>query len=324
MKVVARVLAIAGLALAAALFARENIGRIADLVFTAIPGLALAAAFHVVPMVVNAFAWQRLFAARQRPALRTIVQAVWIRESINGVLPVARVGGEVAAYRILRRHVASRAEVAASIAADVALSVLSQSAFALLGLCTLLAIGRSTAITGMLLAVAGGMLVLGAAFVLVQRAGALASAARLAERVFAGKLRTIRAGSLRLDRALRAMHARHADVSACAALQFAAWVASAGETWLALHFLGAGRSFGEAVVIESLVQAINSAAFVVPGAIGVQEGAFVLIGSMVGLDAPTSLALAAARRLRDVVIYIPGLVAWHHAEARSATRRRLA
>ncbi|HEY7788806.1 MAG TPA: hypothetical protein VIF33_09765, partial [Casimicrobiaceae bacterium] len=77
MKAIARVLAIAGLALAAALFARENIGRIAELVFTAIPGLVLAAAFHIVPMVVNAFAWQRLFDAPRRPALRAVVQAVW-------------------------------------------------------------------------------------------------------------------------------------------------------------------------------------------------------------------------------------------------------
>jgi uncharacterized membrane protein YbhN (UPF0104 family) len=112
------------------------------------------------------------------------------------------------------------------------------------------------------------------------------------------------------------VHARHADLAACLLLQFAAWVVSAGETWLALHFLGHPVGIAEAIAIEAVVQAINSAAFIVPGAIGIQEGAFMLIGGLLGLDTTTTLALAAARRLRDLVIYIPGLVAWHRAETR--------
>jgi len=316
MKRAARVLAIAGLALAAVLFARENVAGIALLVAAAIPGLMLAAAFHVLPMLVNALAWQRLFASADRPRLSVMARAVWIRESVNGVLPVARVGGEIAAYRILRHHVASRAAVAAGIAADVALSVLSQAAFALLGVALLLAAGHGFAFAKELAFVVGAMLMAGAAFLLAQRAGALAGIAGVAERLFAGRLRAAKAGTLRVDRALRAVHARHADVVACLLLQFAAWVVSAGETWIALHFLGAPRTLAEAVAIEATVQAINSAAFIVPAAVGIQEGAFLLIGGIVGLDATTALALAAARRLRDVVIFIPGLFAWHHAESR--------
>jgi putative membrane protein len=318
MKRVARVLAVAGLALAAVLFARENAARIALLVAGAIPGLLVAAAFHLVPMIVNALAWQRLFAHTERPRVGVLLRAVWIRESVNGVLPVARIGGEIAAYRVLRRHVASRAAVAASIAADVALSVVSQSAFALLGLVLLLAAGYGGALATDLAYGIGAMLAAGVVFVLAQRVGALTGFAGLVERLFSGRLRSVRARSLRVDRALRAVHARHADVVACLVLQFAAWVVSAGETWLALHFLGAPRGVAEAIAIEACVQAVNSIAFMVPAAIGVQEGAFMLIGGVLGIDATTALALAAARRLRDVVIYIPGLVAWHRAETRQA------
>jgi glycosyltransferase 2 family protein len=317
MKRVARVLAVVGLALAAALFARENVAQIARLVAGAIPGLLLAASFHLVPMFTNALAWQRLFADNDRPRLGVLFRAVWIRESVNGVLPVARVGGEIAAYRVLRRYVASRSAVAASIAADVALSVLSQAGFALLGLAMLFAAGHGGALARELAVGVGVMLAAGAAFVLAQRAGALAGIAGVAERVFSGRLRSVRARSLRLDRALRDVHARHKDIIACLLLQFAAWVVSAGETWLALQFLGAPRSVEEAIAIEAAVQAVNSVAFIVPAGVGVQEAAFMLIGGVVGLDATTALALAAARRLRDVVVYIPGLVAWHHAELRN-------
>lgn len=318
MKRLARVLAVAGLVVAAFLFARQNVARIGHLVAGAIPGLLLAASFHVVPMLTNAWAWQHLFPATARPRVRTLAYTVWVRESVNGVLPVARIGGEVAAYRILL-HVASRTAVAASLAADVALSVLSQSIFALLGLAMLFAAGHGGPFATHLATGVAVLLVAGGAFMIAQRAGALAGIAGLVERVFAGRVEALHARTLRLDRAIRDVHARHADVLACLGLQIAAWVLSAGETWIALHFLGAPRSIPEAIAIEATVQAINSAAFVVPGAIGVQEGAFVLIGGILGLDPITSLALAAARRVRDVVIYLPGLVAWHRAETRNLT-----
>ena len=314
MKRVARVLAIVGLAVAAALFARQNVAQIAHLVGSAIPGLMLAAAFHALPMVTNAIAWRRLFPRADRPSIALLLRVVWIRESVNGVLPVARVGGEIAAYRVLRKHVSSRAAVAASLAADVALSVLSQAAFALLGISLLLASGHGGRFARELAFGVGAMLLAGGAFLLAQRKGALTGAAGLLERFFAGKLRSARARSLRVDRALRDLHARHADVVACVVLQFVAWVLSAGETWIALHFLGHPVSIAEAIAIEASVQAANSVAFAVPAAVGVQEGAFIVIGSVVGLDATTALALAAARRLRDLVIFLPGLVAWHRSE----------
>jgi glycosyltransferase 2 family protein len=90
------------------------------------------------------------------------------------------------------------------------------------------------------------------------------------------------------------------------------------EIWLALSFLGARISFAQAVVLESLIQALSSAAFFVPGALGVQEGGFVLIGGALGLDPSMCLALAGARRLRDLVIFIPGLFAWQVAAARKS------
>ena len=73
----------------------------------------------------------------------------------------------------------------------------------------------------------------------------------------------------------------------------------------------------DAIVIEALIQAISSAAFVVPGALGVQEGGFLLIGAALGIDGTTALALAAARRLRDVIVFFPGLIAWQWAETRA-------
>jgi hypothetical protein len=47
----------------------------------------------------------------------------------------------------------------------------------------------------------------------------------------------------------------------------------------------------------------------------VQEGGFILIGGALGLDPATCLALAGARRIRDLLIFVPGLFAWQIAES---------
>ena len=46
-----------------------------------------------------------------------------------------------------------------------------------------------------------------------------------------------------------------------------------------------------------------------------------LIGGLLGFDPPTCLALAGARRVRDLLFYLPGLLAWQWA-AGSAKRPR--
>jgi len=219
---------------------------------------------------------------------------------------------------MLRRNAVSRAEAAASLVADMALSVVSQSAFAFLGLGLLLAAGRTSTMTTQLLAAAAALLVLGGGFIVVQRAGTLAATTRVVARLFARPLRSTVRTSHRVDRAIRAVYARRRDVVACVAWQLVAWIAGAGEIWLALYFLGQPHDVYDAIAIEALIQAISSAAFIVPGALGIQEGGFVLVGAALGLDATTSLALAAARRLRDVVVFIPGLLAWQWSGARAA------
>jgi putative membrane protein len=327
MKHLARMLALAGLVLAVILFAREDVRSIVALVLAAGPGLLVAALFHVLPILANARAWGKLLPAAQRPSVRVLAAATWVRESVNGLLPVARIGGEIVAYRLVRRLGVRRSDAAASLVADMALSVLSQAAFALLGLALLFASGVASTATARLIAAVLGMIALGAAFVVVQRAGALGAATRVLDRLFAGRLGMVHAHSLRFDEALRGTYARHRDVVACLAWQLGGWVLGAGEIWLALFFLGQTRSVLDAIVIEALIQALASAAFIVPGALGVQEAGFIMIGAALGIDATTALALATARRLRDVSIFFPGLLAWQWAEmrrrgARSASTAR--
>jgi uncharacterized membrane protein YbhN (UPF0104 family) len=60
----------------------------------------------------------------------------------------------------------------------------------------------------------------------------------------------------------------------------------------------------------------------VPGAVGVQEGGYILLGNLLGIPGDMALALSLLRRVRELASGIPGVVAWQVVEARQLRRRR--
>jgi glycosyltransferase 2 family protein len=73
-------------------------------------------------------------------------------------------------------------------------------------------------------------------------------------------------------------------------------------------------------MVESLLYALRSAAFFVPSGWGVQEGAYVVLGAVVGLSPGTALALSLAKRAREVAIGVPALLIWQAIETRAVRR----
>src|SRR5690242_18114648 len=118
MKYAGSLLALAVLVLAVVLFPQQDIGAIAALLVEHEPGLMLAGLFHVVRMPVSAAAWWLLYQRTQRPRLVLLVFTSWIRESVNALLPVARVGGEVAAFRVLRTRNVAGVDIASTLIVD--------------------------------------------------------------------------------------------------------------------------------------------------------------------------------------------------------------
>jgi putative membrane protein len=317
MKHLGRVAALVGFLGALWLVWHSNPGVVLSLMRTAGVGLLLAGLVHVLPMLANAKDWQTLIIDVRRPSVASMLHLVWIRESVNSMLPVARIGGEIVSYRLMRRWGLGASVATASLVVDMQLTLISQMMFALVGIGFLLthAASNTLHLAGDL---AWGVVALTPVlvlFALVQHASPFERLTRLLNRMTSGHFTALVGESAQIDQTIKSIW-RHRGV----VLRYLFFwqplqnVATALEILLALQFMGTRISFAEAVVIESLIQAISSTAFFVPGGLGVQEGGFVLIGGALGLDAPTSLALAGARRIRDLIIFTPGLVAWQFAE----------
>ena len=310
---------LAGLALAGWLVAHHGLPGILGLLHQAGWGLALVVAFHLLQLLASSEAW-RAATGRQhpRPGVLAFLLLRWVREGINTMLPVAQIGGEVVGARLLhRRGVPLPAAIAGSVG-DVATGVLTQALFTLVGL-------------GLLVALVGMSVT--AAWLIAGTGAALAGAALLAAGVrygWAGRpgrwlwVRVRRAatrgipGLRGLGPAFRSLGRDRRALARCGGLHMVSWLLGGAEVWLALHVLGTGAGFAEALAIEALGQAIRTAGFAVPGAIGVAEGGYVLVCGLFGLRPDLAIALALVKRLRDVAFGLPALMAWQVLEARPA------
>ncbi len=204
----------------------------------------------------------------------------------------------------------------ASTVVDVTLELFAQIAFTALGLLLLVLARPGTALA---LPLAGGlaiMLAVSIAFVIAQRRG-LSIAARIAGHMLGDWAKTGLSLS-GLQGAIAAIYARVGAAWLGGTLHFACWIASGIEAWIALRLMGVSIDVGAVIAIESLLYAIRSVAFAVPNAVGVQEGAYLVIGSLFGLAPETVLALSLLKRARDLTLGLPALLAWQALEARRA------
>ncbi|HXE14127.1 MAG TPA: hypothetical protein VN633_18515, partial [Bryobacteraceae bacterium] len=64
-------------------------------------GLIPITLYHLIPFTLSALSWRELLPPASRPRTVTVIWIRWIRESINTLLPVASIGGDVASMRLV-------------------------------------------------------------------------------------------------------------------------------------------------------------------------------------------------------------------------------
>jgi putative membrane protein len=315
MKASTMVALILGTALFAALLLHFGVMDIVSGVAAAGWGLVCACLYRFVPLYVNGRGWMALFAGAGPPASLWF-RARWAGEAINSLLPVGQVGGEVARGQMVARSSAAPAFAGATVVVDMTVGLVTQFFFAALGVALLapwvVDQGQTHSfVTGLVLAALGL-----AGFFLLQRSNLLGRLAERISRSQSGAWSGFTGGFSEVNRQVALLYGERRHLAACFAWRMLGWLSMTAETWLVLQFLGKPISLPNALVLESLSQAIRSAAFASPGGLGVQEAGFVLLGPMAGVGAETALTLAVIKRLREVLVGVPGLWVWAASERR--------
>ncbi len=313
----------AGLIAAVLLVLREGLPDILRLLDMAGWRLLWLVPAHVVPLACFAAAWLVLL-RRQSPGIVYLTWGAIVREAVAGLLPVARVGGEVVGVRLLVRRGVPASTASASVIVELTLTMVAQVTFATIGLILLAGyptVGPAVRVVAIGLVIS--VIAIPLFVLVVKRWGR--SAFALMQRVIGalGGGEQVGGDPARFHEVLHSMYADRFAVVACGAWQLIGFLVGAFETWLALRLIGQPGDVRMAIVLESLATAVQSAMFMVPGGLGTQEGGFVLFGAAVGLTPQVSLALSLARRMRQVVLGLPALLSWYWTERNSDRSSRI-
>ncbi|MCS0469014.1 lysylphosphatidylglycerol synthase domain-containing protein, partial [Burkholderia mallei] len=124
-----------GTAAFVALLAWQGLGAVAATLASAGWGLALVAAFHLVPLVIDATAIAVMFRPGEPGSrLGEALRARWVGEAVNSLLPAGQIGGPVLMVRYLAQRGARLADAAAAITVSTTMQALAQMVFALVGI----------------------------------------------------------------------------------------------------------------------------------------------------------------------------------------------
>jgi len=317
LKLTIYLLGFAGAALFTILLIRQGVMSVGSAVATAGWAIAGIGAFHFVPILLDTFAWRALFPKAVRPRWQSLFWMRWIGESISNLIPSAAVGGDIVRARLATITGTPMAAAAASVIVDITLGVVTQIFFTLLGLVLLVeATGRTNLVGPTLIGALLGIAAI-AGFYIAQRLGMF----RFVSVIIARLVKSPEWSSLvqrgeTLDHTVRELYGRRRGVLACCAWTTVSLIASSGEIFIALHALGARPTFLNALILQSMAMTVKSAAFAVPGQLGVQESGYLVVGNLLGIPGETAFAISLLARFRDLIVGIPGLALWQLIEGR--------
>ena len=315
MRLLAPIAGLLGLALLTGLVAYYGFASVLAAVARSQWATALVVAARAVALACAGVGWS-FIPPRPRPGPYVFVGLRFIREAINALFPFAVVGGDLISARLLGQFGIPTSLAIASVLIDIFVQVACLLIFVLagIGIVFYLVGPRSlTATTFVLLAIAVPAVF---GFFLTLNFGAFEPIVR---RLIAfGERQNWAAFNHVVDLGdrLQQIWRNHRGLTESFLLHLVTIFFGASEVWIALKFMGHPVSVAEAVAIESLGQGSRAAAFILPGGLGVQDGALIAASAIFGIPAEVALAMALIKRVPDIVLGIPGLSVWQVIEGR--------
>lgn len=312
-----------GVILFTGVIAWQGVGDVLNALGRAGWGLLIVVLFHLPPMWADAMGWRILIPDEQRPSRRFMLRTRWIGESVNDLLPVFQMGGNVIKAWILVERGVQVGRAGASVVIDITLIVLTQVLFTLLGLSLATSVLGSKGAIPAVLAGAGIIAILLSGFYAAQRRGFFSFVVAISRRLLGSpEWASVSKGAAMIDSDVLRLYKERRTLIVAGCWHIAAWFLGVFEVWFALDILGHPVDIGTAFLFESLGQAIRTGAFAVPGGLGMQEGGYILVGGVLGIDPTVALALSLARRVRELLLGIPGLVVWQTSTMGKAFRNK--
>ena len=302
---------VVGLSLIAGLILWQDASSISMVLLEINVGIFCLLPVYAIYLAMGVISWRLLFAPGREPSFGLSLNAIWIGSAVNTLLPVASLGGEAVKARLLTLHGVDVLEAGSSVVGDTTVQALSLALWGLIGAILLAALSFDSDMIWAA-SLAAGLFCIGVfVFAMLQRHGMFAHLGkRFASLKFGVNL-------LKFDQHVREIYDRPGRVTLSTLVRLASRIFLTVEIWIAAWLIGHPISLLEAIMVRSLTGAVRGAAFFIPNGLGVQEGAFMVFGSLIGIPPGYSLSLSLVVRVREILASVPALIVWQAIEGRS-------
>ena len=315
---------VAGVVLLALLVLRANWSVLLHaLASFGVVGLLVLIVFHLPVIAAAGLAWWYFGQRLPGATVSGFVRARLVRDAVAAALPLSQIGGFAAGVRVLVVSGVPAVSGGLSMFADLVAEFASLFPYVAIGLTALALLAPWSGLLG--------PLAIGASVIAAVLIAAWIARRRLVQllREPLGRIVSRFTGAgpeafADYRRNLGNVDLSYRALAANIALHFGRWAIGAVETWVAFLLMGVPVSLGNALIIDCITAALRTFAFMVPAAIGVQEGLYVLVCGVVGLPPAIALAFSFVWRARDLLIGLFGLGVWHAAETKAQGKGRSA
>ena len=267
--------------------------------------------------------WRLCFPPDQKPRLPRALLGIWLCRSVNSLLPVATIGGEIVKARIIALGGGNANTAIASVVVDKTIQAFAVVIWGLIGVALLV---YKAADNKLAMLATTGFIILAVSvtvFIYFQKAGIFAFMAKVGGSLIkTDSWEGIAQNAKIVDENIKLIYQNKQRVLFATAVKTAGYILQTGELWLACYLLGIPLNLGEALLLKSLTATISDVAFVIPNAYGIHEGAYIMVGALLGIKPELALAVSLAIRVREITVDPAGLLVWHQIETRHLLKRR--
>jgi len=306
-----------GLGLLALILTRADVRQAWDITLQIGWGFAVVLALFFVEFLIMTVIWHLTF--ESIPLDLAWFYRLWrikmVGDAFNIATPSAQMAGEVIKAVILkRRHGISYVEGVATLVLArtcfvIALVVFLAAGFALVLETPVvsreykLSAGLGLAIFSLAIAI----------FFVMQRFKLFSRSGRLFSRSGGGRFLDMI--HVTEDRLIAFYTGHRVRFAVALVLAFTHWMLGVVTVYYTFLFLGHPITFTEAWIVEAFTQLVRAATFFIPGNLGTQDGAFVVITTALTGNPALGLAAALVRRGREIVWILWGLaLGWRYAD----------
>ncbi len=305
-----------GLAVIVALILQQDSANLLNALSVA--GLWLPVFFvsYACTVLLDSLGWRAVVVHAEAVSVAGLMVRRWVGMSVNTLLPVAQLGGEVVRAHLLRQLGPDGPSAVASVIVDLTVGMLTQIVFASLGLLFLAPVlGFDAGLAKLGLGLALFSVLIGSSIFLQRRSRIAGLAHRIGRWVKGPAWQQALLNADQVDERIASLYRQRDRMLRCGCWRLLGWLWPSLEFWLLFWLLGHPIGISEAIMLEAVAQVVRSAGFGIPGGLGVQEGGVVLAAAWLGI--PTELALAAMliRRVRELACGFAGLFVWLTLEA---------